>query len=53
MAGLIFKKDVNWLLKIMKNCEIAYNLDEKEIILFQGAEIKIFKIEGKDFLREF
>jgi len=52
IAGLICKEVVNWPMTIMKNCELAYGLDDKEFILFQGTEIKIIKIEVKNFVRE-
>ena len=53
MTGLIFKKEVNWPLTLMKNCILVYGLDEKEIVLLERTAIDIVKIEGKIFLREF
>ncbi len=49
IAGTIFKRDVNWTLTLLKNCEFTYGLDEKEIIIFHGAEIQIIEIKGHNF----
>lgn len=53
IIGLIFKNNVNWALTLLKNCELAYGLDEKEVVLLPNKEIQIIKIEGRNFIREF
>ncbi len=53
ITGLVFKKDVNWALTLLKNCELTIGLNEKEVILFPNIKIKIVKIEGNNFLKEF
>lgn len=53
ITGLVFNKDVNWALTLLKNCELTYGLDEKEIVIFPHKKIQIIKIEGNNLKREF
>ena len=53
ITALIFQKDINWALTILKNCEFAYGVHEKEIILLPRIKVQIIEIKGKNFLREF
>lgn len=45
ITGLAFKKDINWGLTLLKNCELAYGLEEKEVILFSDKKIQIIQFE--------
>ncbi|MFX1570403.1 MAG: hypothetical protein ACFFCV_18735 [Promethearchaeota archaeon] len=53
VTGLIFKKDVDWKITLLKNSELNIGLDEKEIVLFPESTIQIIRIEGNDIIREF
>ncbi len=49
ITGLAFKKDVDWKVTILKNCELTIGFDEKEIVLFRGTKIKIVEIKENNF----
>ncbi len=53
ITGIAYKEYINWSLTLLKNCELAYGLEEKEVILFQDKKIQIIQIEGDNFLKVF
>ncbi len=44
VTGLVHKKDIDWNMTLLKNCELSCGLNEREIIIVPEIKVQIIKI---------
>ncbi len=46
LTGIAWQIEVDWWLTILKNCELPFGLDGKEVIFYQNSIVQIVNVRG-------